>query len=280
MGKEMTKTTWSKRTVEWVENGTAYLSVPFTWNLPEVYSRCIWYRQMGCQVKAGGPAVSLMPQYLSNFAECNGQLPALWRHNSDATFTSRGCIRTCEFCAVPKIEGDLIELADWEPKPLVCDNNLLACSQRHFNAVIDRLKTVRYIDFNQGLDARLLTEHHLDRIRELDLNCVRFSWDFIKDEADVIRAIRMAKQAGIPKSKIRVYVLVNYKDDFDDAQYRCLTLKAEGVKPYPQRYNPLDTLVRDSYLAPSWQKKQLKLFVNYWSRQNWYSKIPFDEFHY
>ena len=35
---------WPKRTVEWTEDNTAYLSVPFTWNLPEVYSRCVWYR--------------------------------------------------------------------------------------------------------------------------------------------------------------------------------------------------------------------------------------------
>jgi len=271
---------WSKRTVEWTENGIANISVPFTWNLPDSYSRCVWYRQAGYRVKAGGPAVSLMPQYLSDVAECNGQLSALWRHNLEATFTSRGCIRNCEFCAVPKIEGELVELNDWEPKPIVCDNNLLACSRMHFDTVIDRLKTVRHIDFNQGLDARLLKAHHIERIRELDLDCVRFSWDWIEEEPKIMSAIRAVKKAGIPKSKIRVYVLINYKDDFDNAQYRCLTLKAEGVKPYPQRYNPLDALMRDNYLAPSWQKRQLKLFVNYWSRQNWYSKIPFDEYHY
>jgi len=272
--------TWSKRTVEWTEDRTAYLSVPFTWNLPEAYSRCVWYRQDGYHVKAGGPAVSLLPHYLSEVAQCNGELPVLWRHNPEATFTSRGCIRTCEFCAVPRIEGDLVELTVWEPKSIICDNNLLACSRRHFDLVIDQLKAIKYIDFNQGLDARLLKAHHIERIRELNLSCVRLSWDWIEEESVVISAIRALKEAGIPKSKIRVYVLVNFKDDFDNAQYRCLSLKGEGVKPYPQRYNPLDTLVRDSYVAPSWQKRQLKLFVNYWSRQNWYSKIPFDEYHY
>lgn len=271
---------WAKRIIEWTEDSIAYLSVPFTWNLPEAYSRCIWYRQMGYQIKAGGPAVSLLPSYLADVAECNGQISALWRHNADATFTSRGCIRKCEFCAVPWIEGTLVELDDWEPKPIVCDNNLLACSKKHFNTVIDRLKGLKHIDFNQGLDARLLKSYHIDRIRELNLACVRLSWDWIEEEAVVLSAIRELKQAGIPKSKIRVYVLVNYKDDFDNGQYRCMTLKAEGVRPYPQRYNPLDTLKRDSYLSPNWGKRQLKLFVNYWSRQNWYSKVPFDEYHY
>lgn len=257
------------------------MSVPFTWNLPEAYSRAVWRRQEGYHIKAGGPAVLLMPDYLSDVAVCNGfELPALQRHNSEATFTSRGCIRSCEFCAVPKIEGDLVELSGWEPKPIVCDNNLLACSRKHFDSVIDRLKPLKNIDFNQGLDARLLKPYHLERIRELNLSCIRFSWDFIKDESIVISAIRMTKRTGIPKSKIRVYVLINFKDDFDNAQYRCLTLKAEGVKPYPQRYNPLNTLRRDSYLSPAWGERKLKLFVNYWSRQNWYSKIPFDEYHY
>lgn len=271
---------WSKKAIEWIENETAYLSIPFTWNLPNAYSRCAWLRQEGYRVRAGGPAVSLMPHYLKDVAECGGKLQVLGRHNPDATFTSRGCVRNCEFCAVPKIEGGLVELDEWEPKPIVCDNNLLACSKRHFDSVIDRLKGLKRVDFNQGLDARLLTPHHIERIKELDLAYVRLSWDFINLEGEVISAIRAIRKAGIPKSKIRVYVLVNYKDDFDDAQYRCLTLKAEGIRPNPQRFNPLDTLARDSYLSPSWEKRKLKLFVNYWSRQNWCSKVPFEEFHY
>ena len=34
-------------------------------------------------------------------------------HNPDATFTTRGCIRACPFCTVPRTEGRFVELQDW-----------------------------------------------------------------------------------------------------------------------------------------------------------------------
>ena len=45
--------------------------------------------------------------------------------------------------------------------------------------MIDKLKPLSGIDFNQGLDARLLTEYHAERLAELDLKMVRLAWDHI-----------------------------------------------------------------------------------------------------
>lgn len=269
---------WPKRTIEWTEDNTAYLSVPFTWNLPEVYSRCVWYRQQGFQVRAGGPAVELMPNYLSGLADIGGEVDALSKHNPNATFTSRGCIRNCQFCAVPKIEGELRELTHWEPKPIVCDNNLLACSLRHFDTVIDTLKHLTNVDFNQGLDARLLKQHHIDRLRELHLHCVRLAWDNVHLESTIMNAINRLLAAGLAKSKIRVYVLVGFDDTQDDALYRCQTLKDRGILPNPQRYQPLDTLRKDSYVGLGWSARLLTDFIRYWSRQKWLRPIPFAEY--
>ena len=95
-------TDWPKALVEWTEQETAYLSVVFTWDLPAAYQRAVFLRQLGYTVKAGGPAVALMPDYLADVAECNGeQMPALKRHNPDATFTSRGCVRHCRTWITP-----------------------------------------------------------------------------------------------------------------------------------------------------------------------------------
>lgn len=269
---------WPKRIVDWQQDSTAYLSVPFTWNLPAAYSLCVWYRSQGYDVKAGGPAVELMPNYLSGVADIGGEVDALSKHNPNATFTSRGCIRNCQFCAVPKIEGELRELTHWAPKPIVCDNNLLACSRRHFDTVIDRLKRLHEVDFNQGLDARLLKEHHVQRLTELDLHCIRFAWDDIWLESSVMSAIHRLLDAGLPKSKLRVYVLVGFDDTPDDALYRCQTLKDIGILPNPQRYQPLDTLQKDSYVSPNWTDRKLADFVRYWSRQKWLRPIPFAEY--
>ena len=235
---------------------------------------------LGYRVRAGGPAVDLMPDYLSDVAEVGGEVDALARHNPKATFTSRGCTRKCEFCAVPVIEGDLRELRDgeWEPKPVVCDNNLLACSRTHFDEVVDSLKGMKGVDFNQGLDARLLTKYHADRLAELDCPLVRLAWDHIGLESRVMAAIELLTAAGFSKSRIKVYVLLGYDDTPEDALYRLQTLKDHDVFPNPQRYQPLDALEKNTYLNSDWSEWEMRRFMKYWSRLIWYWKIPFGEF--
>jgi len=97
------------------------------------------------------------------------------------TYATRGCIRKCSFCAVPLIEPTyqnyipletqikIINKKYGEKKDLLLlDNNVLASTS--FNKIIDEIKRVgfyrgakfhgkiRYVDFNQGIDLRLLTE--------------------------------------------------------------------------------------------------------------------------
>jgi len=280
---------WPKTIVEWIENNTAYLSVVFTWDLPKAYMRAVWHRQLGREVKAGGPACLLMPDYLADVAEVNGeQVDALWRHNPEATFTSRGCIRKCKFCAVPckfcavpKIEGDLVELDDWEAKPIVCDNNLLACSQNHFDRVIDSLKGIKGVDFNQGLDARLLTQYHADRLAELNLAVVRLAWDNVKSGNAFMQAFERLRKAGIKADKIRVYCLINFNDTPDDALFRIRTVNNMGALPSPMRYQPLDTLSRNAYVSSNWTEKQITRCTHFWSRQlHGYRGIIWEDFKY
>lgn len=269
---------WPKKTIYWTQNNSAFVSVPFTWNLPQAYSTCVWLRQEGYDVWAGGPAVSLMPDMLREVAQLGDSVNALPRHNPDATVTSRGCIRHCKFCAVPIIEGDLVELSTWEPKFIVCDNNLLACSRRHFDRVIDSLKPLRGVDFNQGLDARLLTSYHIDRLRELNVSVIRLAWDDVNLESIITDALNRLLAAGFSKRKLRVYVLLGFDDTPEDALYRLETLKARGIRPNPQRYNPLDTLKRDSYVSPNWTDYELHRYMRYWSRQNWLERIAFEDY--
>lgn len=270
---------WPKKILEWIDQAKAYLSIVFTWQLADAWSRCVWYKEQGYKVHAGGPAVSLFPEYLKQVATINGAvLDALPRHNPQATRFSTGCINACPFCAVPIIEGELVERKG-DPKPIVCDNNLLACSRRHFDYVIDTLKCVPQVDMNQGLDSHLLTEYHVDRLRELSLHCVRFAWDHTADESHVMRAIELCLRAGIPKSKIRVYVLVGWRDSPEDALYRMQTLKDMGLgKNSPMRFQPIrgeGVLLKDSYLEPTWTEYEMRRFMHYWFRQAWVSKIPY-----
>jgi hypothetical protein len=278
----MTVTKWlSGGMAEWVIGDTAFLSVVFSWTLQAAYQRAVWYNSLGVAVRAGGPAIMLNPSALHDVAQIGGEIDALPHHNPNATFTSRGCIRKCPFCAVPRIEGDLVELANWEPRPIVCDNNLLATSRPHFDSVIDRLKPIKGVDFNQGLDARLLTDYHAQRLTELDLHCVRLAWDNLQYENSFMRAFETLTRAGIPTDKIQVYCLIGFDDTPDDALYRLETITRLGAKTNPMRYQPLDSEKRNQYIGENWTDRQLKDFMRYWSRTDFWQRagVTFEEYH-
>ena len=271
--------TWpSKGYAEWTHGNTAYLSVVFSWHLDHAYQRAVWLRSSGFHVRAGGPAVTLHPHVLSPVADITGTVNALPHHNPNATFTTRGCIRNCPFCAVPIIEGDLVELTDWTPAPIVCDNNLLAASRAHFDTVIDRLKPLHKVDFNQGLDARLLTPYHAQRLTELDLYAIRLAWDNTAYEQPFLTAYHTLRAAHIPARMIRVYVLIGFDDTPDDALYRLQTVQNLGSRPNPMRYQPLDTPNRNTYVHPNWTNAQLNRYMRYWSRLRWLEHIPFEQY--
>jgi len=77
-------------------------------------------------------------------------------------FLTRGCIRKCEFCIVPEKEGkihpyrDIEEVASRGEDVVLMDNNILACKYG-----LDQIQKIidlhLRVDFNQGLDARLIS---------------------------------------------------------------------------------------------------------------------------
>jgi len=160
----------------------------------------------------------------------------------------------------------------------VCDNNLTACSKWHFDRVVDRLKPLRGIDFNQGLDARFLTAYHADRLTELDC-MVRLALDNTANVQFFLAAYERLRHVGFPKHRIRAYVLIGYQDTPEDALYRLHLISSLGIDPNPMRYNPLDALVRDSYVGPNWTDRELTRFVRYWANLRYFRAVPFEEFH-
>lgn len=271
---------WSGGLAEWIEGDTAFVSAVFSWNAQPAYMRCVFYKQMGYRVRCGGQAVWQNPGMFAEF-ETGGEVDALTHHNPDATFTSRGCIRSCSFCLVPKLEGKLRELSDWPVRPIICDNNLLATSTAHFNSVIDRLlgAGLKGIDFNQGLDARILTEHHAARFAELPKDTiVRLAWDNVKTEKVYLQAFERLTAAGIKPQQIRTYVLIGYQDTPEDALYRLEKVRSLGALPNPMRYQPLDAPRRNSYVGQGWTDLMLARYMRYWSNLKLFRNFSFDEY--
>ncbi len=266
---------WRKGIASWKVGKVLYQSIPFTWLLPQAEAEA---RDHKGPVVAGGPAVNLLGAPWALTPE-TVPFDTLAFHNPLATFTTRGCPNHCSFCAVPQLEGDLQELPSWKPAPVVCDNNLLAASKKHFERVIDSLIPFPACDFNQGLDARLFTLHHADQLARLKRPHIRFSWDSIKTESMVADAVNLCKKYGF--KDIGIYVLLGFKDTPEDAHYRLETVRSWGLFPNPSRYQPLDALTKNSYIAPNWTEKELRKMMKYYYRLSWIGNVcTYEKFDY
>lgn len=269
---------WPKLPYKWTENGRDCYSLSFTFQLPEIRQEILdGNLYTDNRPLVGGPAIKLMPEYLSDIAEIGSDRPGMLnRINSMATRTTMGCPNRCPFCAVPIIEGDFRELEDWPDAPIICDNNLLASSRAHFDKAIDRLKHHTSVDFNQGLDARLMTRYHAQRLAELDA-MIRLAWDHISTERHLLRAMNLLLEAGIPRKRIQCYVLIGFRDTPEDALYRLTTCRrALGILPNPMRYVPLNSLTRH-HVEEGWTDAELTRMQRYWSNVAKVGAVPYEE---
>lgn len=155
-------------------------------------------------------------------------------------FLTRGCIRNCPWCIVPKKEGGIKPAATWDEikRPdsrdiVFMDNNVLASD--HGLGQIERMghENVR-VDFNQGLDARLITQQAAKRLAGLKwVKFVRMSCDTSEMLPVIEQAIAYLREAGIPAWRHWCYVLVQ---DVGDANRRVEALREMGVTPFAQPY--------------------------------------------
>lgn len=266
---------WRKGIASWGMGRNLYLSVPFTWLLPQARHMA---KQHKGPVFAGGPAVDLMPEQMADVAVLDEPppVPPIIMHNPLATFTTRGCPNRCPFCAVPIIEGEFRELADWLVRPVVCDNNLLAASRKHFDRVIDRLKAMPYVDFNQGLDARLFKPHHARRIAELKGIRVRFAFDSLSAESAAADALALSRKHGL--RDFGMYCLIGFRETPEQARYRLEKVREWGFWPMPMRFQSLDCLQKDAHIDLGWTERELRRMMRYYSRLQWLGHVPYDDY--
>jgi len=233
---------WPKREYEWIENGILHISIPFTWCLPRVQKRIA---STWMPVKVGGPAVELMPGYLKG-AEIGYDMPGiLQRINPLATRTTMGCPSKCHFCGIGcgLIErGGFRELDVYPAGPILCDNNLLAASFDHLSRVVAMLKIIGWADFNQGLDASLVTQEIANLIASIGKPIIRMALDSQGEKGVWERAYDCWRKAGTAKNRIRSYVLIGFDGGPEDAWERCEWVEAHGALALPMWFHGLDEL--------------------------------------
>ena len=256
----------------WLEGDTVFISIPFTWELPIIREYLLQRNMHWNKAIVGGPAVKLMPEYLTgmDWVTVGTDMPGvLQRVNPSATKTTTGCIRKCAFCGVPKFEGELVELGDWPDLPIICDNNLLAASGSHFDRVMDRLEVHGWADFNQGIDSRLLTDHHAERFSRIR-PMIRFALDNMTYADQWEDSFTMLKRHKIPNSCIRSYAIIGFDSGVDEAWKRCKWIESHGIKVLPMWFHSLHALKKNQVT-----RKQKELGWNDYERRRimqWFYK--------
>jgi len=258
-----------------------YVTSLFTWAWRPVWEAVKYYKESFPKAKVwlGGLYASLYPDHaqLSGadrihkgiFTDAENLLPdysLVPKWDGSIIFSSRGCNRKCSFCAVPLIEGKIC-LAKKSIKDLVVpthkriiffDNNILENPywKQIFNELIEMKKKV---DFNQGIDARLITKEVVEKLRKMRLApFIRIAYDTLSQESFVERAIRLLSEAGIDGRKILVYTLYNHKESPNDFFERVKNILNWGGVCYPMRFEPICALDKNKYISNKWYEEQLE----------------------
>ncbi len=228
-------------------------------------------------------------------------------HDAYFTYMTRGCGMKCAFCAVQTLEPEYypyisiteaVKRVDEQFGPkkdlLLMDNNVLRSPD--FDKIIDEIKELgfakgatyknpktgktvqRYVDFNQGLDAFLLTKHKAERLGELAIRPARVAFDHIEDVEAYKKAIRLCARNGI--THMSNYLLYNGVDftgkghryhadtpeDLYERMHISMDLQEElceelghkvAIFSFPMRYIPLSDTKR-GFVGENWNMKYLR----------------------
>lgn len=234
-----------------------------------------------------GPAIEdLVPDY-SILDQIEYKYPV---RDAYFAYASRGCIRKCTFCGVPKLEGDQRDSesitkvvrnieARYGPKKdlILMDNNVVA-SPRFREIIaeirdlgflpdaklsIGRVPVQRRVDFNQGVDARILCKDpvYLRELATICLKPLRIAFDHLGLKGPYEKAVRYAHEFGL--MSMSNYMLYNFHDTPADLFERMrlnVTLNEElGLRiwSFPMRFQPT-TLPERSHVGEKWTRYQLR----------------------
>lgn len=199
-------------------------------------------------------------------------------------YATRGCIRKCPFCAVWRLEPEynsytglkcyikeVNEKYGERQNMVLMDNNVLASNS--FERIIEDLVELgfarnakrnhgsRFIDFNQGLDARLVDKKKAKLLAKICLKPVRLAYDHTRDHKIFERAVRYLADEGF--TDFSTYILYNYEDtpsDFYNRLAHCNDLNQKfniAIYSFPMRYTPLGQRDR-TFVGSHWNKKFIR----------------------
>jgi len=129
-----------------------------------------------------------------------------------------------------------------------------------------KFKKLRYVDFNQGVDARLLNEEKMKLLSTIPIRPLRIAFDSMKYAKSYENALRLAAEYKI--NHLSNYLLYNFEDEPIDL-YRRMRLNIDlseelGLQIYsfPMRYSPIwdENNLHHSrdFIGKHWNKKFIR----------------------
>lgn len=251
-----------------------YLSVIFSWHALVAYQIAMRYKS-NADIECGGPGIFALAGWWKQQTglEIHRGLDSRFeyqRGNYKMVFASRGCPVGCYFCIVPKIEG-LSQSVDWDfqPAPILCDNNLSALPVEFQEHIIRRYKETGTVlkDANSGFEPLTFDEGTFHRWKEILRGPWRFAFDTTSEEPQVKRMMDILKDE--PNGRKQVYVLIG-NEPINACHERAQKVIEWGGEPYIQPLIPLNALSRNALkVAFDWNVQALKDFQRYYNRHLW-----------
>ena len=235
-------------TVEWWWGWGQYDRVYMSKVFDKTYSPDILESVNAAEIIKGGTGYgmdNILPGEIEHIYPDYSLYPELTKETAYG-FLTRGCPRGCHFCIVAKKEGrkssKVADLSEWwsgQKNIVLMDPNLLACPD-HMELLDQLADSKAWVDINQGLDCRLLTEKNIGAINQLKLREIHFAWDYMKESQSVLRGLEL--YTGLANRKPHgqygtVFCLTNYDTTMEENLYRIYTLRDMGYDPYVMIYD-------------------------------------------
>lgn len=192
-------------------------------------------------------------------------------------FLTRGCPNKCKWCIVPKKEGAVAPYMDIEEltmggarnKAILMDNNILA-TDYGLGQLEKIIKMGIRVDFNQGLDARLVTDEIAKMLAQVKwIDHPRFGCDTPKQVSEVERVMHLMDKYGY-KGKYFLYCIMlnDFKETYERINH---WHNNPRVKPYAQPYRDV---TKTHHVIPQWQKDM----AQWCDRKRMYFSTEFADF--
>lgn len=206
------------------------------------------------EVHIGGTGINLsttLPDEIENIFPDYNLYPEM---NYSLGYTSRGCSRSCPWCIVPRKEGKPHAVADiyqfYNPRFRIMrllDPNIFSVPHNYFQRIARQIiKEKIQVEFNAGLDIRLLDDEKAILLKKMHVINLKFAWDSVDDEYMVMRGIEILRRNGINRSMF--YVLVGYNSSFQQDLYRLNRLRDLDQRAYVMVYD--QEILKDLVMLP------------------------------